>query len=154
MALVPIQPHIMAGFGGGAKIILPGVTSLATNEVFHRLGARIRQEHPEKPMGIGIYQDNPLRQEMEEAAAMVGLNMKIDCIFNMWGETTHIFAGNPAATFAAGAEVAKNHYLSPRAREKDIVIANTFAKVNEPESGITTDHALGQQPWRGPGADI
>ena len=133
-----IEPHIMAGFGGGAKIILPGITSLATNEALHRLGAKIRQEHPEKPMGIGIYQDNPLRQEMEEAAAMVGLNVKVDCLFNLRGETTHIFTGDPRATFAAGVEIAKNHYLSPRAMEKDIVIANTFCKVSEPESGITT----------------
>jgi nickel-dependent lactate racemase len=128
----------MAGFGGGAKIILPGVTSLATNEAFHRLGARIRQEHPEMPMGIGVYPGNPMREEMEEAAAMVGLNIKVDCLFNMWGETTHIFTGNPRETFDAGVELAKNHYLSPRAMEKDIVIANTFAKVNEPESGITS----------------
>lgn len=133
-----VEPHIMAGFGGGAKIILPGVTSLATNEALHRLGARIRQEHPEMPMGIGIYPGNPLRQEMEEAAAMVGLNIKVDCLFNMWGETTHIFTGDPRATFAAGVEVAKTHYLTPKAKEKDIVIANTFCKVNEPESGITS----------------
>jgi nickel-dependent lactate racemase len=133
-----IEPHIMAGFGGGAKIVLPGVTSLATNEALHKLGARMRQEHPELPMGIGIYPGNPMREEMDEAAAMVGLNIKVDCLFNMWGETTHIFCGNPRDTFAAGVPVAKNHYLSPRATEKDIVIANTFAKVNEPESGITT----------------
>lgn len=138
IAIGSIQPHIMAGFGGGTKIILPGITSLETNESFHRLGAKISRENPDQPMGLGLYEYNPLRKEMEEAAAMVGLDIKVDCIFNMWGETTHIFTGNPRATFAAGVEVAKKHYLSPRAREKDIVIANTFAKAREPRSGITT----------------
>jgi nickel-dependent lactate racemase len=138
IAIGSIAPHIMAGFGGGAKIILPGITSLETNEAFHRLGATLKQENPEQPLAIGMYEGNPLRQETEEAADMVGLDIKIDCLFNMWGETTHVFTGKPRVTFAAGVKVAEKHYLSPRATEKDIVIANTFAKVNEPESGITT----------------
>jgi nickel-dependent lactate racemase len=133
-----IVPHVLAGFGGGSKIILPGVTSLETNEAFHRLGARIRKENPDKPIGLGLYRDNPLRQEVDEAAGMVGLDIKIDCLFNMWGETTHVFAGSPGDEFAAGVAVAEKHYLSPRAAGKDIVIANAFAKANEPESGIVT----------------
>jgi nickel-dependent lactate racemase len=136
IAIGSIVPHIMAGFGGGSKIILPGITSLETSEAFHRLGSRIRQEHPDMPMGMGIYENNPLRHEMEEAAAMVGLDIKIDCITNMWGETAHIFAGNPMAEFAAGVEVARKHYLSPRATGNDVVIANTSSKVNEPEGGV------------------
>jgi nickel-dependent lactate racemase len=136
IAIGSIVPHIMAGFGGGSKIILPGITSLETNEAFHRLGSRIRQEHPDIPIGMGIYKDNPLRHEMEEAAAMVGLDIKIDCITNMWGETAHIFAGNPLAEFAAGVEVARKHYLSPRTTGNDVVIANISSKVNEPEGGV------------------
>ena len=133
-----IMPHIMAGFGGGSKIIMPGITSLETNEAMHRLSARIRQENPEKPMGMGVYPGNPVREEIDEAASIVGLNFKIDGLFNMWGETTHVFAGDPRAEFAAGVETARKHYLSPRATDKDIVIANTYIKVNEPHSGITT----------------
>jgi nickel-dependent lactate racemase len=38
-----IAPHVMVGFGGGSKIILPGVTSLGTNEAHHRLGAKLRE---------------------------------------------------------------------------------------------------------------
>jgi nickel-dependent lactate racemase len=136
IAIGSIVPHIQAGFGGGSKIILPGIASIETVEAFHRLGDRIRQENPDEPMGIGVYKGNPLRQETEEAAEMVGLNIKVDCIFNMWGETTHIFTGSPRATFAAGVKVAEKHYLSHRATEKDIVIANTFAKANEPHGGI------------------
>jgi nickel-dependent lactate racemase len=133
-----IVPHIMAGFGGGYKIILPGITSLETTEAFHRMGARIKQENPDKFVGLGVYEGNPLRQETEEAAEMVGLDIKVDCLFNMWAETTHVFAGNPRVAFAAGVEVAKKHYLSPRALEKDIVIANAFAKASEAAGAIVT----------------
>lgn len=135
-----IVPHMMAGFGGGSKIILPGVTALSTNEAFHRLYAKLKTEHHEKPMGIGIYEDNPLRGEIDEATVMVGLDFKIDCLCNTWGETTHVFAGNPQEMFFAGAEAAKKHYLSTRSTDNDIVIANICPKVNEPEGGFV--HAL------------
>jgi nickel-dependent lactate racemase len=135
-----IVSHMMAGFGGGSKIILPGITGLGTNEAFHRLYAKLKSEHLGKPMGIGIYEDNPLRGEIEEAAALVGLDFKIDCLCNSWGETTHIFAGNPHEVFLAGAEKAKKHYVSSRSRDNDVVIANICPKVNEPEGGFV--HAL------------
>jgi lactate racemase len=133
-----ISPHMMAGFGGGSKIILPGVTSLGTNEAFHRLSIKLQKENHGKPMGMGIYPGNPLRDEIDEAGKMVGLDFKIDCLFNLWGETTHIFAGEPETVFAEGVKIAKDHYLTERANESDIVIANTFLKANEPHSGVVT----------------
>jgi nickel-dependent lactate racemase len=127
-----IVPHMMAGFGGGSKIILPGVTALGTNEAFHKLYAKLKHKNPDKPMGIGIYKDNPLRGEIEEATVMVGLDFKIDCLCNAWGETTHVFAGNPQKMFVVGTAAAKNHYLSTRSTGNNIVIANICPKVNEP----------------------
>ena len=54
----------------------------------------------------------------------------------MWGETAAVFAGAPAPTYTAALEDAKSHYLTPAAIDKDIVIANTFAKANEAISGL------------------
>ncbi len=138
MAIGSIVPHIFSGYGGGAKIIMPGITSIETTEAFHRLGQKIKEENPDKPMGIGIYEDNPLRLDMEEAAELAGLNIKIDCIFNMWGETVAIFAGATEQAYAAGVAEAKTHYLTPRAEEMDIVVSNSFAKANEAEGGLIT----------------
>ncbi len=129
-----IVPHIMAGFGGGPKILMPGVASADTIDALHRLGNEPGQEHT----GMGIFESNPLRLNMEEAAVMAGLDMKIDCLVNMWGETVALFAGSPKEAYAAGIAKAKTHYLTPRATDKDIVIANTFAKVSESESGLIT----------------
>ncbi len=142
-----IVPHIMAGFGGGPKILMPGVASADTIAALHRLEAQTRQKSTSKPVtGMGIFANNPLRLNMEEAATMAGLDMKIDCIVNMWGETVALFAGSPKEAYAAGIAKAKTHYLTPRATDKDIVIANTFAKVSESESGlITTLPAVSQR---------
>lgn len=134
-----IVPHIMTGFGGGAKILMPGVASIETIEAFHRLDIKTKQEDPDKPVtGMGIFEHNPLRLDMGEAAILAGLDVKIDCIVNMWGETVAVFAGSPTQAYAAGVEEAKAHYLTPKVKDKDIVIANTFAKVNESESGLIT----------------
>ena len=139
IAIGSITPHVMTGLGGGGKIILPGVSSLESIEAVHRLGIKAGREHPDKPVvGMGIFDDNPMRLDIEEAATLAGLDVKIDCIVNTWGETAAIFAGALIPAYAAAVQEAKAHYLTPRAEDKDIVIANTFAKANEAATGLMT----------------
>lgn len=139
IAIGSITPHVVTGFGGGGKIILPGVSSLESIEAVHRLGIKAGREHPDKPVvGMGIFDDNPMRLDIEEAATLAGLDVKIDCIVNTWGETAAIFAGALIPAYAAAVQEAKAHYLTPRAEDKDIVIANTFAKANEAATGLMT----------------
>ena len=54
-----------------------------------------------------------------------------------YGVNNHpIFAGDPTPTYATALAEARAHYLTPAARDKDIVIANTFAKANEAATGL------------------
>ncbi|OGO30341.1 MAG: hypothetical protein A2Z29_09780 [Chloroflexi bacterium RBG_16_56_11] len=127
-----IVPHIMAGFGGGGKLVLPGVAAYDTIVALHA---------PEKAVkdtitGMGAIEHNPRRRDIDEAVKMVGLDIKIDALVNTRGETAAIFAGDPAPAYAAGLAAARAHYLTPAARDKDVVIANTFAKANEAISGL------------------
>jgi len=139
IAIGSITPHVMTGFGGGGKIVQPGIASFESIEALHRLGIKVGQEHPDKAVvGMGIFDDNPMRFDIEEAATLAGLDIKIDCIVNSLGETVAIFAGALIPAYAAGVQEAKTHYLTPRAEGKDIVIANTFAKANEAASGLIT----------------
>jgi len=85
---------------------------------------------------MGAYKNNPRRRDIDEAAEIVGLDMKIDAVVNARGETTAIFAGLPRPAYAAALEEARRHYLTTPARDCDIVIANTFAKANEAISGL------------------
>jgi len=122
LAIGSVVPHPMSGFGGGGKIILPGVTSIETTEANHK-------NYPYTKMGS--FDDNPMRFDIEEAATLAGLDVKIDAIVNMWGETVAIFAGALKPAFEAAVREAKTHYLTPKVKEEDIVISNTFAKANE-----------------------
>ena len=132
-----IVPHIMAGFGGGSKIVLPGVAAYETILALHSPRAVSRKGgFNDTVTGMGAFEDNPRRRDIDEAADIVGLDMKIDAVVNMWGETVDIFAGAPRPAYAAALEEAMTHYLTPSARDKDIVIANTFAKANEAISGL------------------
>lgn len=137
IAIGSVVPHIMAGFGGGAKIIMPGIASIETTEAYHRSGKETKEKNNGKLFGMGIIEDNPRQQNIKEAAAMVGLDIKIDAILNTQGETVALYPGKPESAYSAAVQDARRHYLTPRARDKDIVIANTFAKASEAECGLT-----------------
>ncbi|HSW57358.1 MAG TPA: lactate racemase domain-containing protein [Dehalococcoidales bacterium] len=136
IAIGSIVPHAFAGFGGGAKIILPGICHFDTVVHFHKLASQFKKEHPEIPVGTGIISNNLLRENMEEAAQKAGLDIKIDTLMNSYGETAAIFAGALNETSRLALQLAVNHYDTPEAKDNDIVIANTFAKVAECESGL------------------
>jgi len=137
IAISSTVPHPMSGFGGGGKIILPGVASFETAAHNHRAANEDRRaRRDERIAGMGVFDNNPLRYDIEEAVALTGLDVLINCIVNMWGETVAIFAGAVIPSFNAAIQEAKAHYLTPRAEGKDIVIANTFAKANEAFIGV------------------
>ena len=136
IAIGSVVPHPRTGFGGGGKIILPGVTSFETTEYNHKMFFKTLQEQGPTVIGMGVFDPNPARIDIEEAATLTGLDVLINCLVNMWGETTAIFAGALKPTYAVAIQEAKAHYLTPRAKGKDIVIANTFAKANEAWIGL------------------
>ncbi|MBA7661244.1 hypothetical protein ES703_69259 [subsurface metagenome] len=132
-----VVPHIMAGFGGGGKIMLPGVASYETIVALH--SPQVSSEKTgfrDTVTGMGIVEDNPRRRDINEAMEIAGLDMKIDALVNMWGEMVALFAGAPMPAYAAALVDARSHYLTPAAKDKDIVIANSYAKVNEAISGL------------------
>lgn len=132
IAIGMVTPHPASGYGGGGKIILPGVASFEAIEHNHRAAVEDAIAHRDNPIiGMGIFDNNPMRFDIEEAATLAGLDVLINCIVNMWGETVAIFAGALIPTYAAAVSEAKSHYLTPEAKGEHIVIANTFTKANE-----------------------
>ncbi len=132
IAIGSVVPHPMNGFGGGGKIILPGVTSFETTRQNHEsFYETARQPREHRIVGMGIFEENPMRMDIEEAARLAGLDVMINCLINTRGETTAVFSGAIRPSHMAAVQAAKDHYLTPRAEGQDIVISNTFAKANE-----------------------
>jgi nickel-dependent lactate racemase len=131
IAIGSVVPHHLAGFGGGGKIIMPGVAAYETIQHNHMMGHSSRQQHPEKPeVAMAQFDHNPLRRDIDETARLVGMDFLINCLLNGRGETTAVFAGEMTATHTAAVQAARQHYLTRRTVEKDIVIANTSSPNN------------------------
>jgi len=81
-------PHNWAGFGGGSKIIMPGICSLQSIAAHHLAWIQNRNTH------IGITRGNLFYEECNEIARMVGLNYKIDFLLNFKGEVVKVFSGD------------------------------------------------------------
>ena len=131
-----VVPHPVHGFGGGGKIILPGVTSSETTLHNHTMSGKVAQGEDQPITGMGLFDRNPARIDSEEAATLAGLDVSINCILNSWGETVAIFAGALQPAYEAAVREAKVNYLTPRVEGMDIVIANTFAKASEAWIGL------------------
>ncbi|MCX5995859.1 MAG: lactate racemase domain-containing protein, partial [Chloroflexi bacterium] len=89
-----LLPHPLTGFGGGGKIILPGVASIDTMAAHHRdLILKLLTQGRDPGIGIATFESNLLRLDIEEAARMAGLDVKIDTVLNGRGQTTAVFVG-------------------------------------------------------------
>ena len=118
--------HVHVGFGGGAKIMLPGVAGIETINQFHN-----RLYSDPNRTGLGNFDNNIMRAECDAAGDMIGLNFKIDCLINRRGEIANLFAGEFKAVHTAGGEEGKEHYGIPYATGYDIAVCNAYGKANE-----------------------
>lgn len=121
-----IVPHSFSGYGGGGKIILPGVAHIESIRHNHSL----IKTHPDC-VGQGKIDGNIPRLDIEEATRMAGLDVKIDAVLNLRGEITGLFVGDPILEHHEGMKLAKEAYATIPAREMDVVVVNTYSKANE-----------------------
>jgi len=130
-----IIPHSMAGFGGGGKIILPGVASIEGICHNHR---DVAGEYFDNVTWSGWRQveGNPARADIDEAARMAGLDFKVDTIVNGLGEISGIFAGDHLEAWKKGVEVAKRAYWTDSPAGVDVVVANAYLKPNQAISAM------------------
>ncbi len=122
-----ITPHVHVGFGGGGKIVLPGISGVQTIKAWH---GEVSKRGPET-MGLGRTEGNVMYEEIKHVVRMSGLQVKVDALINDRGQITDLFVGDPLEEYAVGIEVAREHYGTPSSPGKDVVVANAYAKYNE-----------------------
>ncbi len=131
IAIGGLIPHLGAGFGGGAKMVLPGVAGIVSADYNHRVVGKRAGDRSETKFRHGQVEDNELRQDLEEAAGKVGLDIKIDLLVNNHREIIGVFAGDFIAQHRAGVEMAKRLYTTPILKNSDIVIMNAYPIENQ-----------------------
>jgi nickel-dependent lactate racemase len=94
-----IEQHLMLGFSGGRKLVVPGVAAQETIKVIH--SPRFNRE----PLATeGSIADNPLHHEFLEIAGMARHDFILDVTLTHNRQISGVFAGNPVKAHAAGIE--------------------------------------------------
>ena len=112
-----IIPHGMAGYSGGAKNILPGVSSRET----------IIQNHVmivEPGAGMGLVEGNPIREEMEEVAEHLGLDFIFDLVLNAEGKAIGAVAGDVRKAHRQGVALAKQVFQTEIPKPAQVVFTS------------------------------
>jgi nickel-dependent lactate racemase len=123
-----VTAHAQVGFSGGGKIVLPGVSHVDSIAHYHLQVEAMARE----TTGLGNFDRNILRFEIEEAARMTGIDFLVNVTVNARGETSALFAGELFQVHAQAVALAKEIYATrPKPQGKDAVIANAFVKANE-----------------------
>jgi hypothetical protein len=116
-----IKVHQDAGYGGGAKAILPGLSALPTVEYNHtQILTKVRTTGPVK-----IFK-NDMRLDMIEAARMAKVDYTLQILYNDSLRPTQIWGGDIVDAHHAGVRVAAKTYSTPTFKDADIVVANAF----------------------------
>jgi lactate racemase len=112
-----LEFHWFAGFSGGAKAILPGCASRPTVTANHALMVR-------PGVGSGRIQGNPLREDIEEGVAMLGVDFILNVVVDGQHDILSAVAGDVTAAHRRGCEAIAARGKVKVSRKADIVIAS------------------------------
>jgi nickel-dependent lactate racemase len=115
-----IEPHLMAGFSGGRKLICPGISSLDTVKVMH--SPKIL-EHPNAREGV--IEGNPFHEESLEIAKMAGMDFIVNVALNENKQITGIFAGDMEKAHELGVAFVREQVGDIVSEPVDIVITTS-----------------------------
>jgi len=96
-----IEFHYYAGYSGGLKSLLPGVSSIASIRKNHAL-----MIHPDAVSGRA---DSPVRQDIEEGASHIS-EFILNAVLNSRKEIVAVVSGDPIKAHRAGVSYADRMY--------------------------------------------
>ncbi len=124
IGLGAVLPHINFGFSGGGKIVFPGCCGIESIRRLHSV-------KPNEKLKLWSCENNILRNTIDEAAKICGLDYIVNVLLNGKLEITDLFAGDSITAFKAAADVAKEHYNSTLETDADVAVVNMLSRENE-----------------------
>ena len=115
-----IEPHLMAGFSGGRKLICPGIAALETIKVWH--GPEFL-EHPNAD--CGILDGNPVHEENTWIARRTGCDFIVNVVIDSERRPLKWVAGDMEAAFLEGAAFVKEVVRDTVSEPVDIVVTSS-----------------------------
>lgn len=114
-----IEPHLMAGYSGGRKVICPGIAALETVKVWH--GPRFL-EHPNAD--CGIVAGNPVHEENTRIAQMAGCDLIVNVCLDAERRVTWVGAGDMIRAWEEGVRFVEQVVKAPVPEPVDIVVTS------------------------------
>jgi len=135
ICLSGIKVHYDAGYGGGAKAVLPGVAGLPTVEYNHQVilpAARMaRNAGPVK-----IFK-NEMRLDLIEAAQFAKVDFTVQLLYNQKLKPLRAYSGDIVDAHHTAVRLAAKTYCTPTFQDADIVVANAYPQNAQPYHGGT-----------------
>ena len=112
-----IEYHYFAGFSGGAKAIMPGVSTRAAIQSNHRMMV--------DPLACaGNLETNPLRADIEEAGNICGVDFVLNVVLDEHKKIIKAVAGDVTQAHRAGCAFLNTLYEKKIPERADIVIVS------------------------------
>ncbi|HTM55989.1 MAG TPA: nickel-dependent lactate racemase [Pirellulales bacterium] len=115
-----IEPHLMAGFSGGRKLICPGIAALETVKVWH--GPDFL-EHPKAD--CGVLDGNPVHEENTWIGRHVGCDFIVNVVIDAERQVLKFVAGDMEQAFLEGVEFVKQVVVDRIPQPVDIVVTSS-----------------------------
>jgi nickel-dependent lactate racemase len=126
------MPHPIAGFGGGYKIVMPGVCSYRSVASHHFTWMRHRNSR------VNLLDGNSFYEEILDAGRLSRMAFKLDFIINEKKEVIRAFAGDPEAEHREASKFSASLYTVPLSKLADVTITSAFPL----EMGVQATKAL------------
>lgn len=112
-----VEFHYFAGYSGGAKAIMPGVSTVSAITMNHRMMVDPRAR-------AGNLDDNPVRRDIEEAGKMTGIDFIVNVVLNTRKQIIYCAAGDSIQAHRDACAYLNDIYRSPISAKADIVIVS------------------------------
>jgi nickel-dependent lactate racemase len=122
VTLGALEPHLLLGFSGGAKMLLPGCAALETIGRNHLQGVADGRYNY---VGVAA-EGSAMRLDLEEGVGLLRKEVFIvNAVLNPAGQVVRFYCGDPRAAFRAGAAFLREHSQATVSEPADVVIANS-----------------------------
>jgi nickel-dependent lactate racemase len=114
-----IEPHLMAGYSGGRKLVCPGLAGLETVRVWH--GPRFLL-HPRAD--AGIVEGNPVHEENTAIALKTGCDFIVNVCIDGKRRVTGLWAGDMIRAWEQGVAFCREVVKAGVPRPADVVVTS------------------------------
>jgi len=122
-----ISHHYFAGFGGGRKLLFPGLASYSGILHNHSLFLDFATKSLEENCQSGVLDGNPLAMDLKEIYEKLPPTLGIHTILNPLGEVCEIEAGLDYATFEKACKTYSKYYKIAPQKKYDLMLTSAGA---------------------------